>query len=235
MSVSSRNGGYSATFATPYQKPSHSSFADVLVNPLSTVASSISLKSPWHLAKIAPIIPELPYLYNEKHTYYPRFKTKKFTSSLDQSFQNDPASSTTSVSYAKIFYSRFYHKKSNSRTLNSIILYKKIDPTSKATFQLVEDKLHALEFGTKGPPSSLQLIKQTATLVNDLRLLNLENTVEHNYGIQSEPYLMLQDPEITDEIWSDLTFLRTTLESVLETLLCESDIQTDSVETLYEH
>ncbi|KAG7702994.1 hypothetical protein KL914_004999 [Ogataea haglerorum] len=142
----------------------------------------------------------------------------------------------TNLSYAKNFYSSFYQKRTNSRILNSMSLLRKIDPARHTELGLVEDHVHALEFGTPPPKNVAETAKQTARLINSLRLLNLENTLEKNYGRDSEPCLMVQDPDICNEIWTELNFLRTSLEPILNGLLCISDIPSSaSVESLYGH
>ncbi|KAG7866677.1 hypothetical protein KL918_003574 [Ogataea parapolymorpha] len=229
MSSSSCYGRYDGTFATPYEEPSKWTPPSICDGPLSAMAEFCTLKTAWRLLKVTPLLPSLPYDYTEQRVYSPRFKTLKFTA-------QPPEPVETHVSYAKKFYSSFYQKRTNSRILNSIALLRKIDPARHTELRLVEDHVQALEFGTPPPKNVAGTAKQTARLINSLRLLNLENTLEKNYGRDSEPCLMVQDPDICNDIWTELNFLRTSLEPILNSLLCISDIpSSDSVESLYGH
>ncbi|KAG7880128.1 hypothetical protein KL905_002797 [Ogataea polymorpha] len=229
MSSSSCYGRYHGTFATPYEEPSKWTPPSMCGGPLTAMAEFCTLKTAWRLLKVTPLLPSLPYDYTEQRVYSPRFKTLKFTA-------QPPLPAETHLSYAKKFYSSFYQKRTNSRILNSIALLRKIDPARHTALDLVEDHVQALEFGTPPPTNVTETAKQTARLINSLRLLNLENTLEKNYGRNSEPCLMVQDPDICNDIWTELNFLRTSLEPILNSLLCISDIPlSDSVESLYGH
>ncbi|KAG7926158.1 hypothetical protein KL925_003920 [Ogataea polymorpha] len=229
MSSSSCYGRYHGTFATPYEEPSKWTPPSMCGGPLTAMAEFCTLKTAWRLLKVTPLLPSLPYDYTEQRVYSPRFKTLKFTA-------QPPLPAETHLSYAKKFYSSFYQKRTNSRILNSIALLRKIDPARHTALDLVEDHVQALEFGTPPPTNVTEIAKQTARLINSLRLLNLENTLEKNYGRNSEPCLMVQDPDICNDIWTELNFLRTSLEPILNSLLCISDIPlSDSVESLYGH
>ncbi|KAG7888777.1 hypothetical protein KL936_003164 [Ogataea polymorpha] len=229
MSSSSCYGRYHGTFATPYEEPSKWTPPSMCGGPLTAMAEFCTLKTAWRLLKVTPLLPSLPYDYTEQRVYSPRFKTLKFTA-------QPPLPAETHLSYAKKFYSSFYQKRTNSKILNSIALLRKIDPARHTALDLVEDHVQALEFGTLPPTNVTETAKQTARLINSLRLLNLENTLEKNYGRNSEPCLMVQDPDICNDIWTELNFLRTSLEPILNSLLCISDIPlSDSVESLYGH